>query len=139
MSSLSQWNLRDTYSLQTRNHLFRFGVDEQHISSSLTPPGLSILADFFTLDSLLNNAASDLVITRSTPANPVLNDFALFVDDAWKLSSRLNLSAGLRWDVSPAPKGSAWPGCLYGPGRRECARHLATGAQRHRYMAYKLV
>jgi Carboxypeptidase regulatory-like domain/TonB dependent receptor/TonB-dependent Receptor Plug Domain len=105
MSSLSQWNLRDTYSLQTRNHLFRFGADEQHISSSLTPPRLSVLADFFTLDSLLNNAASDLVITRSTPANPVLNDFALFVDDAWKLSSRLNLSAGLRWDVSPAPKG----------------------------------
>ncbi len=106
MSSLSQWNLRDTYSLQTRNHLFRFGLDEQHISSHFTPPGLSVLADFFTLDSLLNNAASDLVITRSTRANPVLNDFALFVDDAWKLSSRLNLSAGLRWDVSPAPKGS---------------------------------
>jgi hypothetical protein len=105
MSSLSQWNLRDTYSLQTRNHLFRFGLDEQHISSSLTPPRLSILADFFTLDSLLNNAASDLVITRSTSANPVLNDFALFVSDAWKLSSTLNLSAGLRWDVSPAPKG----------------------------------
>ena len=75
------------------------------LSSHFTPPPLSILADFFTLDSLLNNAASDLAITRSTPANPVLNDFALFVDDAWKLSSRLNLSAGLRWDVSPAPKG----------------------------------
>jgi hypothetical protein len=105
MSSLTQWNLRDTYSLQTRNHLFRFGLDEQHIPSHFTPPGLSVLADFFTLDSLLNNAASDLVITRSTPANPVLNDFSLFVDDAWKLSSRLNLSAGVRWDVSPAPKG----------------------------------
>ena len=35
----------------------------------------------------------------------MLNDFALFVEDAWKVSSRLNLSAGLRWDVSPAPKG----------------------------------
>jgi len=104
-SSLGQWNLRDTYSLQSRNHLFRFGLDEQHIASHFTPPPLSILADFFTLDSLLNNAASDLVITRSTPANPVLNDFALFVEDAWKLSSRLNVSAGLRWDVSPSPKG----------------------------------
>ena len=105
MSSLRQWNLRDTYSLQTRNHLFRFGVDEQHISSHLTPPSLSILADFFTLDSLLNNAASDLVISQSTPANPVLNELGLFAEDAWKLSSRLNVSAGLRWDVSPAPKG----------------------------------
>jgi Carboxypeptidase regulatory-like domain/TonB-dependent Receptor Plug Domain len=104
-SSLSQWNLRDTYSLQTRNHLFRFGVDEQHISSHLTPPPLSILADFFTRDSLVNNSASDLVITRSMPANPVLNVFSLFAEDAWKVSSRVNLSGGLRWDVSPAPKG----------------------------------
>jgi Carboxypeptidase regulatory-like domain/TonB dependent receptor/TonB-dependent Receptor Plug Domain len=104
-SSLRQWNLRDVYSLQAGNHLFRFGVDEQHISSHLTPPPLSILADFFTLDSLVNNSASDLVITRSTPANPVLNEFSLFAEDQWKVSPRLNLSAGLRWDVSPAPKG----------------------------------
>jgi hypothetical protein len=104
-SSLGQWNLRDTYTLQTRNHLFRFGVDEQHIASHLTPPPLSLLADFFTSDSLVNNSASDLVITWSTPANPVLNEFSLFAEDQWKASSRLNLSAGLRWDVSPAPKG----------------------------------
>jgi hypothetical protein len=104
-SSLRQWSLRDTYSLQSRNHLFSFGLDEQHIVSHFIPPPLSILADFFTLDSLLNNAASDLVTTRSAPANPVLNEFSLFAEDAWKLSSRLNVSAGLRWDVSPAPKG----------------------------------
>jgi hypothetical protein len=105
MSALDQWNLRDTYSLQGRNHFFRFGMDEQHISSHLTPPPLSILADFFTSDSLANNSASDLVITWSTPANPVLNEFSLFAEDEWKVSSTLNLSAGLRWDVTPAPKG----------------------------------
>ncbi len=104
-SSLDQWNLRDTYSLQARNHLFRFGMDEQHISSHLTPPPLSILADFFAPDSLANNAASDLVITWSSPANPVLNEFSLFAEDQWKVSSTFNLSAGLRWDVAPAPKG----------------------------------
>jgi hypothetical protein len=104
-SSLSQWNLRDIYSIQVHNHLFRFGVDEQHISSHVTPPALSILADFFTFDSLVNNSASDLVISRNTPANPVLNEFSLFAEDQWKVSPRVNLSAGLRWDVSPAPKG----------------------------------
>jgi Carboxypeptidase regulatory-like domain/TonB dependent receptor/TonB-dependent Receptor Plug Domain len=104
-SSLDQWNLRDTYTLQARNHLFRFGLDEQHISSHLTPPPLSILADYFTPDALASNSASDLVITQSTPANPVLNEFSLFAEDTWKVSSALNLSAGLRWDVAPAPKG----------------------------------
>jgi hypothetical protein len=104
-SALHQWNLRDTYSLQARNHLFRFGIDEQHIASHLTPPALSILADFFASDSLANNSASDLVVTWSTPSNPVLNEFSLFAEDQWKVSSTLNVSAGLRWDVSPAPKG----------------------------------
>jgi hypothetical protein len=104
-SALDQWNLRDTFSLQARNHLFRFGMDEQRIASHLTPPFLSILADFFAGDSLVNNSASDLVITRTTPANPVLNQFSLFAEDQWKVSSTLNLSAGLRWDVTPAPKG----------------------------------
>jgi hypothetical protein len=104
-SSLSQWNLRDTYSVQAGKHLFRFGLDEQHIISHLTPAPLSILADFFTPDALPNNSASDLVIARSTPANPVLNEFSLFAEDQWKATPRLNVSAGLRWDVSPAPKG----------------------------------
>jgi hypothetical protein len=104
-SSLSQWNLRDTYSLQTRSHLLRFGMDEEHISSHLTPPPLSILADFFAPDSLANNSASDLVISRSATADPVINEFSLFAEDEWKLSSTFSLSAGLRWDVSPAPKG----------------------------------
>ena len=104
-SSFRQWNLRDTFSLQTHNHLLRLGADEQHIASHLTPPPLSILADFFTRASLANNSASDLVITRSTPANPVLNHFALFAEDEWKVTPSLNISAGLRWEVSPAPKG----------------------------------
>jgi Carboxypeptidase regulatory-like domain/TonB dependent receptor len=104
-SSLSQWNLRDTYSIQADKHLFRFGLDEQHLASHLTLPPLSILADFFTPDSLPNNSASDLVVTRNVPANPVVNVFSLFAEDEWKVSGRLNLSAGLRWDLSPAPKG----------------------------------
>ena len=104
-SSLNQWNLRDTYSLQARNHLLKFGLDAQHIASHVTPPDLSVLADFFTADSMVENSASDLVITRRTPANPVLNEFSVFAEDEFKISQTLNLSAGLRWDVDPAPTG----------------------------------
>jgi hypothetical protein len=104
-SSLEQWNLRDTYSLQARSHVFRFGLDEQHIDGNVTPPSLSILADFFTRDSMADNSASDLVITKATPANPVTNEFSLFAEDQWQLSRNLSLSAGVRWEVSPAPKG----------------------------------
>jgi Carboxypeptidase regulatory-like domain/TonB-dependent Receptor Plug Domain len=103
--SLDEWNLRDTFSLSARNHLFRFGVDQRYIRAGMTPPAVSILADFFTRDSLVENSASDLVVTRSTPARPVLDEFSAFTEDEWKIWPSLSLSLGLRWDVNPAPKG----------------------------------
>ncbi len=103
--SLDEWNLRDTFSVTAQNHLLRFGVDQRHIRAGISPPALSVLSDFFTLDSLVENSASDLVVTRSTPARPVLNEFSAFAEDEWKIWPSLSLSLGLRWDVNPAPKG----------------------------------
>ena len=104
-NDIHQWNIRDTFSLQHSNHLLKFGIDQQRVELNLTPPALSVLADFFTPASLQNNAASDLVITNSLPGHPVLNEFSAFAEDEFKISPTLNLSLGLRWDVNPAPTG----------------------------------
>jgi hypothetical protein len=104
-SSLQQWNIRDTFSLQAQNHLFKFGIDQRHVSTTLTPPSLSVLADFFDRTSMATNSASDIVVTKSTPASPILNEFSAFAEDQWRASKTLSLSLGLRWDVNPAPTG----------------------------------
>lgn len=104
-SSLNQWNIRDTFSLRERNHYVKMGIDQRRVAANLTPASLSVLADFFTRDSMMNNAATDLVVTRSLPANPILEAFSAFAEDEWKISPTLNLSLGLRWDVNPAPRG----------------------------------
>jgi Carboxypeptidase regulatory-like domain/TonB-dependent Receptor Plug Domain len=104
-SSLHQWNVRDTFSLRAQNHLVKIGIDQRRVAVNLTPATLSVLADFFTRDSILTNAASDLVVARSLPANPTLEEFSAFAEDEWKVSPTLNLSLGLRWDVNPAPRG----------------------------------
>src|SRR5580658_6189628 len=59
----------------------------------------------FGKHGMADNAASDLVITKATPADPVTNLFSLFAEDEWRISRNFSLSTGLRWDVSPAPKG----------------------------------
>jgi Carboxypeptidase regulatory-like domain/TonB-dependent Receptor Plug Domain len=105
-SSLSQWNFRDTFNLQQSNHLFKFGIDNLHIASTLTPSALSVQTDFFTRQSLVANLASDIVISKSTPASPVLNEFSAFTQDEWHASSALTLSMGLRWEVNPPPSAS---------------------------------
>jgi hypothetical protein len=103
--SLHQWNLRDTFNLQAGKHLFKLGIDERHIVSNIHPAALSVQADFFNLDSMLNNSVSALVITRTDPASPVLNEFSLFAQDDWKMSKALSLSLGMRWEVDPPAKG----------------------------------
>jgi hypothetical protein len=35
--SLGQWNLRNTFSLQAANHIFKFGIDHRHIDSTIYP------------------------------------------------------------------------------------------------------
>jgi hypothetical protein len=93
-SSLQQWNLRDTFSLQARNHLLKFGIDQRRIAATVTPPAISIQADFFDRNSIVMNSASDIVVTKSNPASPILNEFSAFVDDEWKISKVLSLSLG---------------------------------------------
>jgi hypothetical protein len=103
--SLHEWNLRDSFSLESSRHGIKFGFDQRHLASTLTPAPLSVEADFFSRQSMVENLASDIVITKSVPANPVLNQFSAFVQDEWRASQALTLSLGLRWEVSPPPTG----------------------------------
>jgi hypothetical protein len=106
IGSLNQWNLRNTFSLQAVNHLFKFGIDQRHIASTINPAALSVQTDFFTRDSMLNGVASDVAITKSEPASPTLNQFSAFAQDEWRASQKLTLSLGLRWEVNPPPRGA---------------------------------
>jgi len=104
-SSLRQWNLLDTFSLQAGHHFLRLGIDLRHIVSAVNPAPLSVEADFFDQNSLLNNLASDISITRTQPATPTFREFSSFLQDEWRLSKSLTLSPGLRWEIAPPPHG----------------------------------
>lgn len=102
-SSLHQWNLRDTYSLQAGHHLFRLGIDQRHIVSEIVPPAVSVEADYFSRAAMLNNLADNVTVTKNEPATPVFNEFAAFAQDDWHVSKVLSLSLGLRWEIDPPP------------------------------------
>ncbi len=104
-SALHQWNLRDTFSFQTGHHFLRVGVDQRHIVSAVNPAPLAVEADFFDKNSMLNNLASDISITRTEPATPVFNEFSAFLQDEWRISKSLTLLPGLRWEIDPPPHG----------------------------------
>lgn len=102
-ASVHQWNLRDTLAVQAGHHLLQFGIDDRHLVSSIHPPSITVEADFFNIQSVLSNSASDVAITMSQPATPAFDEFSAFLQDEWRISKSLTLSEGLRWDVDPPP------------------------------------
>jgi len=104
-SSLYQWNARDTFNYRIGKHALRAGFEDRYIVSTVTSAPLSVEADFFDTDSLLNNSASDLTISKNVPATPVFNETSVFLQDEWRVSKTFTVSSGLRWDLFPAPHG----------------------------------
>jgi hypothetical protein len=104
-NSQRQYNLTDTYNWSHGKHQLRFGVDWRRLTTFVRP----IINDQFYLfsseASVLANSAdlAQVLSFTSIPVKPVYHNFSSFVQDEWKITSRLSLSLGLRWDINPAP------------------------------------
>jgi hypothetical protein len=103
---LRQWNLIDSFSIVSGHHQFKFGVDFRRIASPGNPASPAVTGVYFGPESILTNQASDLFIQKYLSATPIFNETAAFVQDEWRVTSRLNLSLGLRWEVDPPPHGA---------------------------------
>lgn len=98
-----QWNLVDTFSMIAGRHELKFGADYRR----LTPIQRSespVVSYFYLSQSSVQTDNADFGFGETfVTAYPVYNNFSAFAQDEWRLSSNLHLSAGLRWDVNPAP------------------------------------
>jgi hypothetical protein len=99
-----QWNLVDIFRYSIGHHQFKFGADYRR----LAPFGIqaSPFVDYFYFDSswVTNNPSTASSIGQvNGPAYPLYQNFSAFAQDEWKVSPRLNLSLGLRWEVNPSP------------------------------------
>ncbi len=98
-----QWNLVDTLSASMGRHQLKLGVDYRRIKSPLRPPELAAIADYASPQSVTANSADISEITRYVPATPMFTEMAFFVQDECRVTPRLGISMGIRWEVNPAP------------------------------------
>jgi hypothetical protein len=98
-----QWNLVNTTSLVHGRHQFRFGVDYRRLAPSATPYSPYVQYVYPSATSVQANIAALARGTSYSPAYPLYTNFSAFAQDEWKVTPRLNLSMGLRWEVNPAP------------------------------------
>jgi len=102
-SSLHQWNLVDSMSYSVGKHHLKIGVDYRRIVAPTNPPAASPAAEFFSTASVLDNSVDYLFLEKQVSAIPIFNETSLFAQDQWRVSSSVNLSVGLRWDLDPPP------------------------------------
>ncbi|MGD0732984.1 MAG: TonB-dependent receptor, partial [Terracidiphilus sp.] len=103
-----QYNLINTYSWTLRRHSTKFGIDWRRLTTYAKPLVVAEAALFQTETALLANnvgATGSIFSDPQSPSavEPLYKNFSAFVQDDWRVNSRLSLSMGLRWDVNPSP------------------------------------
>jgi hypothetical protein len=104
VGSQRQFNVVDTVSYSVGSHLLKLGVDYRRLTPIYVVNTYLTEADFGTAQDVLNaRAGFGFSIQASVPVRPTFVNISAFGHDTWKVSRRLTLDLGLRWDVNPAP------------------------------------
>jgi hypothetical protein len=98
-----QWNLTDSLSLSTGRHIMRFGIDYRRLASLLGAGGNQVGYFFFSANDVQTNNPAFVSAANTATLYPLYQNFAAFIQDEWRITSSLNISLGLRWEVNPAP------------------------------------
>jgi hypothetical protein len=101
-----QWNIVDSLLVSKGKHQLKFGIDYRRLSPSLYASSPVAIYRYFSQGSVTANSVDLGVGISNASAFPIYANFSSFVQDELKLTSRLALSIGLRWEVNPAPGAS---------------------------------
>lgn len=100
----NQINIVETANWTVRSHSFKFGFDYRRLAPSIGGRLYSKILTIPTITQLVTGIAPSAEIRQAdTFLEPRYQNFSAFFQDAWRISPRLTVTYGLRWEVNPAP------------------------------------
>ena len=104
-----QYNLVDDFTVQAGTHGLKFGVDYRRLSPAVlggpADNGLwySYLPDFPDIPSADGGIPGFSFVQVTLPVTFLFRNLGAFAQDTWKVTPRLTLTYGIRWDVDFSP------------------------------------